>query len=86
MTEYNPLRKDEVNAGPAVGQEHRVEKSLLALYELLKIVTVVPKVLEVIKHNQQLLSDTGPRRAPEAPNKNYKKRERRKKWREQHGK
>jgi hypothetical protein len=85
MTEYNPLRKDEVNAGPAVGQEHRVDKSLNALYELLKIITVGPKVLEVIKHNEQLLRDTGPRRDPRIPNKNDKKRERRKN-REQHGK
>jgi len=70
----NPLREGEVNAGPAVGQEHRVERSLAILYGIVKVVTIVPKVLEVIRHNQQLLSDTGPRRTTENSN------DRRRKW------
>lgn len=80
--DFNPLRDGEVNAGPAVGFEKKLEKVIGALAGL---VGLGPKAQEIIDHNLTMLSDTGPRRPPEAPNKNYKKRERRKRWREQKG-
>lgn len=75
MANYsNQLREGEVYAGPGITEEKRLENNLSYLYELLKIIFIVPKVLEVIKHNQALLNETGPKRTGE--NKN----DRRRKW------
>lgn len=70
----NPLNKDEINAGPAVGYESRLDK---AISSVLGLVGISQKAKEVVAHNSCLLAATGPRRAADAENSNHRKRKRR---------
>ncbi|MEK7177288.1 MAG: hypothetical protein AAB705_00500 [Patescibacteria group bacterium] len=74
QTGLNPLNKDEINAGPAIGYESRLDQ---AISGLLGLVGISRKAKEVVAHNTCLLAETGPRRAADAENSNYRKRKRR---------
>lgn len=71
---FNPLKENEINAGPAIGYESRLDKVISGL---LGLVGVSKKASEVAAHNMGLLAATGPRRAAEIENSNYRKRRRR---------
>lgn len=68
----NDLKPDEVNAGPAVGMEQRLLRSIDHLLQALKANPDDPKIKTVLDHNQGLLDSTGPKR--KFGNKNDKKR------------
>lgn len=58
----NDLKPGEVYAGPAVGKEHRLLKTIDHLLEMLKTHPNDARIKTVLEHNQTLLNDTGPKR------------------------
>lgn len=61
----NDLQDGEINAGPAVGMEKRLERAIISLFRALASKPDEHRTKTVLEHNQRLLNETGPKRTLE---------------------